>query len=137
MGALVGPFGAGFIADKIGIYKTVVGSYLLCILTIALVLFNRIPFLYALSAFLMGMMLPSIVTLVSSRISELVSHNLHSRFWGKMTLCFAVSQSSAAYFMSYLLHRGASYMTCFIIADFAFIIGTVFILFTNTKKPAL
>lgn len=138
VGSLIGPFCAGFIGDKAGTYKGLVGAYLLCCVAIALVLYNHIIILYILSSFLMGMLLPAIVALTSSRIIELAGMEPHPAFWGRMTVCYSVSQALGAYGMSYLLHKGISYTACFVIADIVFFLGFITVVFTrnsqNTQK---
>ncbi len=137
VGSLIGPFCAGFIADKTGIYKSLLVSFLIACVAIALVLFNQITVLYVLSSFLMGVIMPAIVTLLSSRIVELVGTEPHPLFWGKMTLYYAISQALSAYVMSYLLHRNIGYTTCFVIAEVAFLLGFVVVACTKPSDAKI
>jgi predicted MFS family arabinose efflux permease len=134
IGSLMGPFIAGFIADKVGVYKALLSAFLACFLGITIIVFNKILILYLLSSFLMGFLLPSIVALTSSRLIELVGTECHPNFWGKMTLYYAISQVVGAYGMSYLLRRGFNYTDCFVIAGVAFLIGLIIILFTKAPR---
>jgi predicted MFS family arabinose efflux permease len=133
VGAVIGPICVGFLADKMGTYKSLLGAYILCFFAIGIVLFNQIVIFYALSAFLVGMLIPGIVTLTSSRIIELVGVESHAAVWGKMTLSFSISQAITAYFMSYLLQIGVAYTDCFLLAALAFLFGTLVVARATTK----
>lgn len=133
IGALMGPFMVGFVGDRIGIYKTLVSAFLLSAIAVALVLYNQITMFYVLSAFLMGALVPAIVALTSSRMLELVGVGHHPSFWGKMTVYFSATQMLGSYVMSYLLHQGASYTICFVIADIVFVLGFIAVLLSKQK----
>jgi predicted MFS family arabinose efflux permease len=130
IGATVGPFCVGFIADKIGVYKSLTASYFLACAAISMVVFSRIIPFYVLSSFLMGVVLTSIPMLLSSRIFEIVDVTLHPISWGKVTLYCAISQAAAAYFMSYLLHHGVHYTVCFFAANLVFLFGLIAVAFS-------
>lgn len=132
-GSLVGPFGVGIIADKIGTYRTLIIAFSICCFAISIILFDRITSLYVLSSFLIGAFLPGIVTLMSARILELVGANHHPAFWGKMTFYYASSQACGAYLMSHLIQHGWGYSSCFIIAGIAFVMGLIVVSFA--KQP--
>lgn len=132
-GSLAGPFCAGLIADKVGTYRALIFAFIICCCAITMVLFNHLTTLYIVSSFLMGAFLPGIVTLISARIIEVVGADQHAVFWGKMTFFYAISQALGSYFMSYLLHQGLGYTNCFVIADFAFVLGLIMVAFA--KEP--
>lgn len=134
IGSVVGPFCVGFIADKIGVYRSLIIAFICSSAFVSLVLFNKLPILYAASSFLAGAIFPGIVTLVSARIVELVGTEFHPVFWARMTVSFAISQTIASYFMSYLLYRGIEYTACFMVAAMAFVIGLVIVVLAKTKK---
>lgn len=134
IGSVVGPFCVGFMADKIGIYRSLVISLICSSVFVSLVLFNKLTVLYVASSFLVGAIFPGIVTLTSARIVELVGTEFHPIFWGRTTLSFAITQAITSYGMSYLLHREIEYTACFIIAALAFIIALVIIMLAKTKE---
>lgn len=135
IGAVIGPFFAGFITDEIGIYKSLIGAYVISCIGIVLVLYNHITILYILSAFSMGLILPTIVGLTSARILEIVGTESHPQFWGKATLYFAISQVVGAYIMSSILHLGYDYTVCFSISAIALIFSLIIVIFAKDKKP--
>lgn len=136
VGSLMGSLWAGIIADRIGTYKSLIITFFIACVAASMVLFNKIDLLYFASAFLMGAALPGMVTLISSRIVELVGTENHPIFWGKITLYLAITQALGAYGMSYLLHRGVDYTICFMIADIALVMGLVLVKFTGDTPVA-
>lgn len=134
IGAAIGPFFAGFISDEIGIYKSLIGAYVICCIGIIMVLYNHITLLYILSSFSMGIILPTIVGLTSARILEIVGTETHPQFWGKATLYFAISQVIGAYIMSTILHLGYTYTLCFLISALALFSSLIIVIFAKDKK---
>ncbi|HSW76608.1 MAG TPA: YbfB/YjiJ family MFS transporter [Candidatus Saccharimonadales bacterium] len=134
VGAIIGPFFSGFITDEIGIYKSLVGSYIISCIGIIMILFNHITIFYITSSFIMGLILPTIVGLTSARILEIFGAEAHPKFWGKITLYFAISQVIGAYIMSYILHLGYDYTFCFMISAIALICSLIVISFAKNKK---
>ena len=82
----------------------------------------------------MGMLCPAIVSFISLRVIELVGIELHPAVWGKMTVYYSISQAFGAYIMSYLLHRGATYTECFVIASIAFLLGFIAVVFARNSQ---
>ncbi len=134
IGALVGPFLAGLLLDKIGSYKSLIVIFILACIGVPLLLFNKIAFLYVLSAFLAGALFPGIATLMSARLLELVGPECHAVRWGKMTLVFSIVQALGSAMMSYLLHIGFTYTGCFLLGTVALIISTVLIILAKEKN---
>lgn len=133
IGSVIGPLCVGFIADKIGIYESLASAFLLACAAILMILFNKFILFYILSSFLMGVLVTSIPTLLSSRILEIAGVILHPASWGKITLFCAISQAIAAYLMSYLLRQGTQYTFCFFAADLVFFVGLIAAAFARTK----
>ena len=133
IGALIGPFSFGWLADKIGNYKSILAAYFFSFLAAAMMIGHQIIVLYAISCFCMGAFLFGILTLTSVRTHEFVGGERHSLYWGKMTLYFGISQASSAYLMSFLLHRGVSYTACFTVAALLFLLATFITFFTKQK----
>ncbi len=137
IGALIGPFSFGWLADKIGNYKSLFVIYFFSFLGGAMMIGHQINILYAISCFCMGAFLFGILTLTSLRTHEFVGGELHSLYWGKMTLYYAISQAGSAYLMSFLLHRGVSYTTCFSMAALLLLLAAFITFFTKQKKSLL
>lgn len=134
IGALIGPFSFGWLADKIGNYKSLFVTYFFSFLGAAMMIGHQINILYVISCFCMGAFLFGILTLTSLRTQEFVGGELHSLYWGKMTLYYGVSQAGCAYLMSFLLHRGISYATCFSTAALIFLLAAFITFFTKQKE---
>jgi predicted MFS family arabinose efflux permease len=134
LGAVIGPFFIGFITEKIGVQKSLVGSYVISCIGIVMVLYNHIPILYISSSLIMGVILPTIVGLTSARVLEISGIETHPRFWGSATLFFALSQAIGAYIMSYILHLGYDYTVCFLISAIALICSLIIIIFAKKNK---
>ncbi len=131
LGALIGPFLSGVMVDKLGAYKSLILIFIASCVVLPLLLFNQISFLYAASAFFMGMFFPGIVTILSARLIELVGSEHYPSTWGRMALYYSLTQALASGLMSYLLKTGFSYTGCFLIAEGAFLIASVLVFMAN------
>jgi predicted MFS family arabinose efflux permease len=131
VGAAIGPLCIGMMADKIGYYKALLYAFGAASLGIFIMVIYPSIILCCISSFIMGMLLPAIPSLISSRILELVGLNNYPHYWGHTTLYCAISQAAAAYLMSYLLHLNGLYLICFIVADIIFFCGLIAVFYSK------
>lgn len=135
IGATMGPFCNGILADKIGYKKSLIGAFLMaCLGVLSLVLGTNSMLLSLVSSLIMGMMLSSIPSLVSARVLELVGLEQHPHYWGHATLYCAISQAIAAYAMAYFLHHAYPYLDLFILAGIVFFVGLITLLYQGKKS---
>ncbi|MBM1142669.1 YbfB/YjiJ family MFS transporter [Alcanivorax sp. ZXX171] len=108
VGAISGPFLAGAAARHLGWHRTLIGA--LTIKGGAVLLPVTVGGVAAvtLSSYLVGAMIPAMVSSVMGRTAELVPPRLATRTWGRATALFAVGQAGAAYAMAalYAHHAG-------------------------------
>ena len=108
MGAISGPFLAGAAARHLGWHRTLIAA--LTVKGCAVLLPVMIGGIAAvtLSSYLVGAMIPAMVSSVMGRTAELVPPRLATRTWGRATALFAVGQAGAAYAMAtmYAQHPG-------------------------------
>ncbi len=129
-GAMCGPFIARYGAQNFGWSKTLSTAFLAKAIAIMLpVLFIQYSSLdlikYSISSFIVGAMVPGIVSLTSGRIAELVGPLQHKKYWGWATAIFALAQAVSGYAMSGLYGYFESYHWLFFIASGLMSIGLV------------
>ena len=122
IGALVGPFLAGLIAERLNFYRSMVALLGVKSVTVAIPLASQHPAALAVSALVVGALTPGISALASGRVAELVGLSSHRQVWGWMTGGWAISSAAIGYLMSFLFDRTASY-------DLLFAIGAVSLVF--------
>ncbi|QEX17544.1 MFS transporter [Hypericibacter terrae] len=125
VGALVGPIGAGFLADRIGFRGAMRFALLVqgAIVAGTTVLAN--PIMVALSSFVMGAFIPGIVPLVLGRLRELHAGDprRQQRAWARATVSFALMQAAAGYGFSWLYSVSLDYRLLFGGAAAALLLG--------------
>ena len=127
---MCGPFIARYGAQNFGWSKTLSTAFLAKAIAIMLpVLFIQYSSLdlikYSISSFIVGAMVPGIVSLTSGRIAELVGPLQHKKYWGWATAIFALAQAVSGYAMSGLYGYFESYHWLFFIASGLMSIGLV------------
>jgi MFS family permease len=133
IGATIGPFCAGIMADKVGNYKALCTVFALAVFGIFVLVIYPSLILCFISSLVMGMILTSIPSLISARVLELTGFEHYTQRWGRTTLYCAISQAIAAYIMSYFLHRQDAYLACFIMADIVFLAGFVATIYAKKR----
>jgi predicted MFS family arabinose efflux permease len=71
------------------------------------------------STLIVGLALMGCGSVMSQRTGELAGMHRHTRYWGRITLCFGVGYASGAVIMALLLSTGWDYIECFWLAAFA------------------
>lgn len=103
VGAIVGPPVMGRLADWIGFRLTFRLGLTLEAVVIAIILASAADAALAVSSFLMGALIPGMVTMTVGRIAELVADAGRQRaVWAVATTGFAIGQAVSGYFYSYL-----------------------------------
>src|SRR3546814_13541590 len=82
VGAMCGPVLAGFVAERLGFYRSVTGGYGIKAAFVALPILSQHPVALAASAVVVGAMTPGISALASGRVAELVGFAAHPPVWG-------------------------------------------------------
>jgi len=137
LGAIAGPFAAGWLARRSGWFV----ALLLVALIKALVLFlsagGNWLWLVGLCSLLAGGLAPAMVSLTSGYVTSLVNLSAHRRVWGWATAAFAVSQAVAAQGMAALYSVLGTYVPLFLIGGVALLAGALLILATRlVRSPA-
>jgi MFS family permease len=103
LGAIVGPPVMGGLADRIGFRSTFRLGLALEAAVIVLILASSADAALAVSSFLMGALIPGMVTMTVGRIAELIADPARQRaVWAAATTGFAAGQTISGYFYSYL-----------------------------------
>lgn len=113
VGAAVGPFLAGILADRAGIATSLVLALVVKGLAVALPVFAHDGFSLALSSLVVGALTPAVPALISGRAVELVSAAHAPQAWAWLTVAFAVAQTAAGYGLAFLFARTGSYHLLF------------------------
>lgn len=128
IGGVAGTFLTGYLGDKFGIQKTLGIGLLLGALMLVLTIIMPAYLVLWMSSFVMGVLLPSTVTLTCASVKAVAFK--HQAIWAKMTLYFAVGQTVCAYIISFLLNRGFLFTDIFFICAFIFLLSAYFTLRT-------
>jgi predicted MFS family arabinose efflux permease len=110
VGAIVGPFAAGLLGDRLGIGAALIVVYATKAVAVAVPSFLADPPLLWLSSFIVGALSPGIASLISARISQLVEPARQAPVWALATLVFSLAQAGSAYAMSFAFARGGRYL---------------------------
>jgi MFS family permease len=93
----------GRIADRIGFRLTFRLGLAMDVVAIVLILASSADAALGVSSFLMGALIPGMVTITVGRIQELLHDAARQRaVWAAATTGFAIGQAASGYFYSYL-----------------------------------
>lgn len=109
IGALLGPFLAGLIAERLNFYRSMVLLLGVKAAAVVLPVASQHDAALVTSALVVGALTPGISALASGRVAELVGIAAHRQAWGWMTGGWAISSAAIGYLMSFLFDRTASY----------------------------
>jgi predicted MFS family arabinose efflux permease len=109
LGALVGPVVVGALADRLGLARTLILTFLTKALAVLLAVLTVQPLALVLSAALVGALSPGLATLISARLHELVDQRRHGKAWGIATLGFSAAQALGGLGMSSLFAATHAY----------------------------
>ncbi len=128
LGAMSGPFIARCAAQKMGWAKALNRAFLakaiaILLPTLLLDVVSLQVCIYSVSSFVVGAMVPGVVSLTSGRIAEVVGPVLHKKYWGWATAIFALAQAISGYGMSLLYEYLASYYLLFMLGSGLLAIG--------------
>ena len=113
MGAILGPFAAGWLGDTIGFARALPVALTLQLVGVLIPLFVPSFPLLALSALVMGAFTPGMPTLVLGRLNEVATAGDQHGAWGLATTAFAVAQAVSAYGMSWIFAQTHGYAALF------------------------
>ncbi|HEY5210439.1 MAG TPA: YbfB/YjiJ family MFS transporter [Stellaceae bacterium] len=138
IGAIVGPLVMGPIADRIGFRATFRFGLVLEVADIALILLSASDAALAISSFLMGALIPGMVTVTVGRIQELIDGAARQRaVWAAATIGFAIGQAASGYFFSYLfVATGGVYAWLFGIGAAMALLALAIDLGASARNPA-
>lgn len=124
-GAVMGPFAAGWLADRIGFSAAFVAVLAVKAVAVALPLVSTTALVLGTSAVTVGALTLGLVALASGLAAHLVGSADHAWAWGRMTATYAVMQAAGAWVLSWLFARTGSYRLLFAIGAGALVLGTL------------
>jgi predicted MFS family arabinose efflux permease len=125
VGAIVGPFAAGLLGDRLGLGVALVLVFAVKALVVALPAVTAAPPLLWLSSLVVGALSPGIATLISARVSQLVEPVRQAPVWARATLVFSLAQAGSAYIMSFAFAQSGSYLPLYAAGGLIEAFGTV------------
>jgi predicted MFS family arabinose efflux permease len=134
IGALCGPLLVGFVAERFGFYRSIIGVLAIKSAAIAIPLVSQHPLALAVSAVTVGAMTPGISALASGRVAELVGFGAHRQVWGWLTAGFAGASAGVGYIFSWLFDRTHSYDLLFALGSAGIFLAMLLTIFA--RKPA-
>lgn len=121
IGAILGPFAAGWLGDRIGFARAVSVALTLQLVGILIPLLAPSAPLLAISALIMGAFTPGMPTLVLGRLGEIAGAVDQHAAWGLATTAFAIAQAICAYGMSWIFAQTHGYQPLYEIGAVAFV----------------
>ncbi|MEZ5839432.1 MAG: YbfB/YjiJ family MFS transporter [Hyphomicrobiales bacterium] len=109
IGAAIGPFATGMVADRIGFARTLATAYAAKCLLVALPLVATGPLALFVSSLGVGILALGAVSLTAGATLAAVGFELHRKVWGWATLAFALAQAIAAPGSAAILGAAGSY----------------------------
>ncbi len=127
LGAIVGPVLFGHLADRGGFRLALRLGFLVQALAVALLALTASPLWMAVSAVVVGAVVPGIVPLVLGRVHELIPHDGRAQkaAWSGATTAFALGQAGAAYGFSFLFAETGGYAMLFALGAAALVLALV------------
>lgn len=135
LGATCGPFIARIVVHKLGWHFSLTTAFMAKAIAVGLPLLSITLTSQIVSSFIVGAMIPGVVSLTSGRIAELVGPIEYKRYWGLATALFAVGQAVSGYGMSALYESWKSYYFLFYIGSTMLAIGALLIVISRYAKP--
>jgi predicted MFS family arabinose efflux permease len=136
LGAIAGPFVAGWLGDRLGFARGLSIALALQLLGVLIPLLTPIALPLALSALLMGAFTPGMPTLVLGRVGELSRGRDPHAAWAFATIAYALTQAGGAYFMSWLYARTAGYDALFLAGAVALFVALALSLMADRGRTA-
>ncbi|UXI03554.1 MFS transporter [Photobacterium sp. TY1-4] len=130
-GAMLGPVIASRLVKFGGWHQALISAYLLKTLAIVIPVASHSLLWLSLSSFLVGAMIPGIVSLTSGYLAEIVGVQRHKHAWGLATAGFAVVQALSGMAMSAFYDQAGSYAPLFPLAAGLMAIGMLAIGFSR------
>ncbi|CAN5812532.1 YbfB/YjiJ family MFS transporter [soil metagenome] len=125
LGAAVGPFASGVVADRWGLGRSYIGAMAIKAAAVALPAFSSDSLVLFTSSAVVGALISGTTTLCSAWIAEQVSPDEYSKVWGWTTSVFAVAQAVGAWGLSFAFAVTGSYALLFAIGSTALAAGAV------------
>ena len=119
VGAIAGPFAAGWLGDRLGFARglSIALALQLAVVLIPVLAPHTVPL--AVSAMVMGAFTPGMPALVLGRLAEITHGRDEHAAWAFATTAFALTQAAGAYGMSWLYARSHGYTALFVAAAVA------------------
>ncbi len=134
VGAIVGPFAAGWLGDRIGFARALPVALALQLGGVLIPLLAPSAPLLVLSALVMGAFTPGMPTLVIGRLTEIATAGDQHGAWGLATTAFAVAQAASAYGMSWIFAQSHAYQPLYLIGTVAFVAALALSLATAPRR---
>lgn len=113
IGAVCGPFVAGWLGDRIGFGRALSVALGLQLAVVLVPLLAPFTLPLAVSALVMGAFTPGMPSLILGRLAEITTGRDQHGAWGLATTVYALAQAGGAWFMSWLYARSDGYDALF------------------------
>ncbi len=125
VGAACGPLLLGAAADRIGLGRMIVVTFLVKSAAVFLPTVTAWFPALLLSPFLVGALSPGLSSLMSARLAELYAREGHSRVWGVATFLFAIAQAGGGYAASWSFTHLGGHLPLFLAGGAIEFLGAV------------
>lgn len=124
-GGVVGPALAGAVAARLGFRRALLVAFILLTGATALPLISSSLAALAVSSFVVGAMVPAVITLTAGTVVNLSPEDSRRRIWGWATLAFAGAQAIGGFGMSRLYAMAGTYWDTIALGAALLLLGTV------------
>ena len=123
IGAIAGPFASGWLAARVGWYAALLVSVGVMSAAVLLSAVADAFVLASICSFVVGAMIPGLVSLTSGYLTQLVPLHVHQRAWGWATTSFALAQAVGGYALAGVFGYVGSYPPVFVIGGVSLALG--------------
>lgn len=125
LGAIAGPFLSGWVAARLGWYAALLLSVAAMAAAVLASSVADTLWLASVCSFVVGAMVPGLVSMTSGYLSQLVPLEEHRRAWGWATTSFALAQAIGGYALAAVFGQLGSYPPVFLIGGASLVLGLI------------
>jgi predicted MFS family arabinose efflux permease len=134
-GATIGPIIGGAVADRIGFRASLLATFVLQAVAVALLAVSDHWTALLVSSLAVGAATPGVVPLALGRVRELVPGDAHGQqaAWSIATITFSTGQAAGAYGFAFLLGSEGSYALLFALGAVPFVLALAIEMVTERR----
>ncbi|MBM7071197.1 YbfB/YjiJ family MFS transporter [Shewanella sp. 202IG2-18] len=125
VGAIIGPYLTGYLGDKVGLERVLIGAFVCKSIAVFLPLYSTNTWALMLSSLFVGGLTSGVVSLVSAVTLDVVGRAHHKQVWGWMTISFATTQAIMGYGIVFIFTQTMDFYLLFKVCGCCLIVSTL------------